>query len=203
MRIAALFAVLLIVLLPAAPAAAQGTDTIVAIVGDTAIARSQVTARARLMAASGGRPLNATTKEAALTGLIDEALQMAEAARIGETPPEAEVKAAFVGVAQQNGMSAAQFRTAMSRAGVDPGTLEDRLAAQIAWADVVKAEVLPTISVPQAEVDAAVARAVAEGLEVNPEKVGQALLNQRVGAAAQARLRALRSSTFIERRDAP
>jgi peptidyl-prolyl cis-trans isomerase SurA len=189
----------------ALPAVAQGrTESIAAVVGDQAIPATAVAQRARVLTVMGGTPPE-QAQARALDDLITEALQRGEAARLGlEIDPD-RVARGFANIAKGYKMAPEQLRAAMRQSGMDPGTLEDKVRAEVAWAEVVEAEVVPRVSVSQGEVDAAYAQATARAQEADKtppsrDAVANATLRAAVTRAAAAHLRAVRARTFVEER---
>jgi peptidyl-prolyl cis-trans isomerase SurA len=145
------------------PAAAQTpVEGIAAVVNDEAVSMSDVDNRLQLALLASGLPRTEETRDRllpqVLRGLIDERLQRQEAARLGVQVAEAEVDEAFAGIAQQNGLTAAQFEQALRRGGVSPSTLRDQIRAQLAWRGVVRQRIVPTVQIPDAAVDEEIRR---------------------------------------------
>lgn len=119
-------AVFLMALIPASGAFAV---TLVAVVNGVPITSYDVDQRVALQQISG-QTANRTT---ATNELIDEAIQVSEAIRLGANVNQSQVDAAFANVAQQVGMSVSQFEQALVQSGVAPDTLKQRIKAQIYW----------------------------------------------------------------------
>jgi peptidyl-prolyl cis-trans isomerase SurA len=95
-----------------------------------------------------------SNRKAALEELVNEAVQMQEAERIGAVPTEAEVDNAVLDVARQIRVSASNLNKILTDNGVPMSTLRDRLKANIAWARVTQSVVSTRVNVSEAEIDA-------------------------------------------------
>jgi peptidyl-prolyl cis-trans isomerase SurA len=115
--------------------AAQTRFEPAAIVNDAVITRFDVEQRIRLL---GGTGQGGELREAAMTQLIDDRLKMEAARRAGLTPTDAAIREAVESYAAQRNVSVAQLEQALSRGGVSMSALQDALAPQVAWVDVVR-----------------------------------------------------------------
>ena len=142
---AACLAVAAIALLPAT---AGAQVTIKALVNDEPITSFDVGQRKRLLALSG----ESATDKKALDELIDERLQLQEAARRNVAISDAEVEGAYNSIAQRSKISAAQLSQALRSRGIDPSTLKDRIRASVAWRQVVQMRFRATIQVREQDI---------------------------------------------------
>lgn len=142
-----------------APASELG---IAAVVNDEAISNSDVEARMRLALLGAGMqpPAEALARLKAqiLRSMVDERLQMQEAAKYNITVPEADIDAEVAKMAEQNHMSAAELPRFFGSKGVDIYTLREQIRAGIAWAMVVQRRLRPQVDIGDDEVDAELAR---------------------------------------------
>lgn len=92
------------------------------------------------------------TKEAT-DELINEAIEVQEATRLGFSISEADVDAAYLDLARQIKVSASNLDKILTQNGVPIQTLRDRLKASIAWSKVVQTVVNSKISVSEADID--------------------------------------------------
>ena len=95
-----------------------------------------------------------SNRTAALNELINEALQVQEAERLGFTVSEADIDDAVLGVARQIKVSASNLTKILTDNGVPMSTLRDRLKANIAWAKVTQTVVSSRVQVSEADIDA-------------------------------------------------
>lgn len=123
-----------------------GPDTlqiegIAAIVNDTPISFSDVRERARLLILSvGAQPSQEQLEQimgTALEQLIDEKLQLQEAAQYEVEVTAADVDAAVQDMASQSGLSREDFTAQLLAAGINPASLEEQMRAEIAWRRVM------------------------------------------------------------------
>ena len=87
--------------------------------------------------------------------LINEALEVQEAKRLGFEVTDTDVDNAMLGVARQLKISVSNLQQIMTTNGVDVQTLRDRLRANIAWQKVTSTVVSARVQVSEADVDAA------------------------------------------------
>ena len=167
-RLAASLAIVLAGTLLGVPVHARAADAdgasegIVAVVNSDAITGYELASRERLMIASSGLPDTPDVRQKAraetLHTLIDERLMMQEGAKDGVKVDKDDIAKGFATVAQQNNLTADQFRQMMAQGGVPTKTLEDEIEAQIAWGKVIQQEVRPDITVSDSEVDDALSQ---------------------------------------------
>jgi peptidyl-prolyl cis-trans isomerase SurA len=93
-------------------------------------------------------------RTAALNELVDEALEMQEAERLGITVSESAVDEAFLGVARNVRVSASNLNKILTDNGVPVSTLRDRLRANLAWGQVVQNVISARVQVSEADIDA-------------------------------------------------
>lgn len=156
---AAFFLMILCACLSAAHAA---TQEIVAVVNEDAITQSDLSKRMGLIMASSGLPnapeIRARLQPQVLNGLIEEQLMTQQAKKLGLEVTAQEVEDGFAAIAQQNKMSAEQFKAMIRRGGLDISTLESQIRAQIGWGKVVQAKLRPKVTISARDVDDALAR---------------------------------------------
>ncbi len=133
-------------LVTATPAFAQA---IRATVNGIQISDAQVQQRARLLQVEGNRG----GANAALQQLITEALQIAEARRIGVNVSSAQIDAAYLDVARNVNMSKERLDQFLAQAGTTPANLRARLEAAIAWNGVVQQLIVPRVQVSELQLD--------------------------------------------------
>jgi parvulin-like peptidyl-prolyl isomerase len=90
--------------------------------------------------------------ERAENELIDEALQRAEARRLGISVTQAELDQALQTIASRSGLSVSQLGQALSQRGVDLASLRDSIEAQILWDQVIRARFQATVRVDEQDV---------------------------------------------------
>lgn len=105
------------------------------IVNGVPITSYDISQRVALMRVSG----QSASTSAATEQLIDEAIQVGEAARRGVRVTEGQVEAAYATIAGQVGLSVSQFTQALNQAGVESETLKQQIRAQIYWSILMQA----------------------------------------------------------------
>ena len=121
----------------AAPQVLQ-IEGVVAVVNDDPISFTDVRQRARLLLLSlGGRqPTQEQVQQItaqALEQLIDEKLQLQEAAEYEVEISDSEIAGSIDRLAQQSGLTRDSLMQSLLQAGVNPASLEDQTRADIAW----------------------------------------------------------------------
>ena len=127
---------------PASAAAVKVT------VNGTPITDVQIAQRLALHKIEGKNSSKAATEE-----LINEAIQLQEAARLGVTPTEADVDSAVLDVARQIRVSVSNLTKILTDNGVPMSTLRDRLRANVGWARVTQTVVATRVQVSEADID--------------------------------------------------
>lgn len=154
-------------------ARAQDTLRAVAVVNDEVISMLDLYMRTRLAMLSSG--IQATGESQArierqvLRRLIDERLQVQEAARLSLEVTDDDVQQALQEIARRNGMSTVQFENMLQQNQILPMAMEDQIKAELAWNNVVKVRLVPTVIVGDDEIDEVIARLEANrgGTEVD------------------------------------
>ena len=123
------------------------------LVGGSAFTDIEISARAALLRLERRGNSNADRLKLAQQELIDEALQLAEADRIGATVTNSDIDEAYLKVARSSKLSTDNLTAFLQSAGVNPQTLRDRLKANLAWGQVVQAEVAPRVNVSELALD--------------------------------------------------
>lgn len=127
-------------------------EGIAAIVNDDVITLSDIRSRMILAtAASKERPKN--IQDQILSMLIDEHLQLQESKRLGITVTDEQIDNGFATVSQQNGMTAEDFKKALTAKGVPLSTLRDQIRAQVAWSYVVRRKLRPQVNISESDID--------------------------------------------------
>ena len=150
----AMFVGFALALAPAAPAMAA---TVVTVNGEP-ISDVQVDQRLRLFRMEG----NQTGRNGALNQLIDEAVQLQEARRLGITVSNAQVDEALLQIARNMNVSRDRLQQILQEGGVSSNTLQDRLRAAIAWNAVAEAAVAPQVQISELELDQQAAASVSD-----------------------------------------
>lgn len=130
----------------ALPAMAQNVRVTV---NGTPITDLQIAARVKLFALEG----NNGGSRGATEQLIDEALQIAEAKRLGVTVSNAQVDDALLQISRNMNVSKDKLVSMLQQGGISTDTLEDRLRAAIAWNAVTERAIMPQVQISDLELD--------------------------------------------------
>ncbi len=133
------------------------TQQIVAVVNEDAISGSDFSKRMRLIMASSGLPnteeIRQRLVQQVLNGLINEALMMQEANKLGIKISKEEIEAGFAQIAQQNNLKPDQFLQMLRKGGIDPSTMYAQVRAQVAWSKVIQRKLRPRIIISDRDID--------------------------------------------------
>ncbi len=145
-----------------APAKAQETQRIAAIVNDDVISMRDLTARVSLtLFASGLRDtpqIRARLAPQVMRRLIDERLQLQEAARLRVSVDDAAIAGALRDIERNNNMPPGEFGRILNRTGVGLNAMVDQLRAGLVWRRVVARTITPRIQVTEEDVEELLAR---------------------------------------------
>lgn len=134
-------------------------EGIAAIVNDTVITMTDIRDRTELYLSSSRESVTPAQRkkmeQQILNRLIDEALQLQEAKKLGITVREEDVNAGFANLSRQNGTSPPEFRKRLSDFGVRIDSLYDQIRADIAWGHIVRKKLRPQINISENEIDLA------------------------------------------------
>lgn len=148
------------------PAAAQqqrdGGRRIAAIVNRDAITLYDLEQRMRFMGLGGQIPTAGEARQRLLNevlrSMINERLQLQEAARERVVASDKEVQEQLAQIEQRNRMPKGGLATMLRQRNIDPRTFEDQVRASLAWNKVVQLKILPQIRVSDVEVQAVMKR---------------------------------------------
>ncbi len=118
-------------------------------VNGTPITDVQISQRVKLFALEGNRG----GSKGATEQLINEAIQLAEAKRLGISVSNAQVDDAFLQIARNLKMSSDKLRQMLQQGGINMDTLKDRLRAAIAWNAVTEQAIMPQVQISDLELD--------------------------------------------------
>lgn len=146
---------------PVGPAA-QEAQRIAAVVNDDVISTLDLAERIELVVRTAGLEDNRESRERiraqVLRTLIDERLQIQEAARVGVDLTDADIDGALRYLEKQNNIPEGKMLETLESRGVPSGTLLDQIEADLKWARLVQARQKRTVTITEAEVDDVLAR---------------------------------------------
>ena len=127
--------------------------TIKITVNEEPITDRQISNRSKLLQLERRGGSNSARIGMAREELVDEALKMQEARRLGRVPQESEVTTAYASIAQNMRISSDNLSRILRENGVDPDTLRDRLRASIAWGNVVRGTIGANLQISDVELE--------------------------------------------------
>ncbi len=139
------------------PAASAMAATVVTVNGEP-ISDVQIDQRLRLFRMEG----NNTGRNGAMQQLIDEAIQVQEAKRLGINVSNAQIDEALLQIARNLNVSRDRLQQMLQQGGVSGTTLQDRLRAAIAWNGVTETAVAPQVQISELELDQQAAQKIAD-----------------------------------------
>jgi len=143
-------------ILGGAPAMAQQTDRIAAVVNDDILSVKDVEARVKLAILLSHLPDTVDTRRRVVPQvvrkLIDEQLQSQEAKRVRVTVTPAEIDEGVANVERQNNLPRGSMLPGLAKEGVDITQIRQQIAADMLWYKLANAAVMPTIRVGEEEV---------------------------------------------------
>jgi peptidyl-prolyl cis-trans isomerase SurA len=142
----------------AGQAAAQTPFRPVAVVNDSAITGYDLAQRALILGALG-YPAEDTgqLQTAALDQLVEDKLKLQAGEQIGVTATPELIASGVEEYARRAGMTPEAFRSAMRGRGVTDQALDDMVAAQVVWLDVIRRRFGDRVQPAEAEIDAEMA----------------------------------------------
>jgi len=93
-------------------------------------------------------------RQEAINSLIDETLELKEAARYSLVPSDADVQAAYNNVADGMGVDAQKLTQILNNGGASEDTLKHRLKAQIVWTSLVRGRYKVSLEIADKDVEA-------------------------------------------------
>jgi peptidyl-prolyl cis-trans isomerase SurA len=140
-------------------AAQQGVRRVAAIVNDDVISIYDLEMRLRLVMRSARLDDNPENRRRlanqVLRSLVDERLQLQEAAKSNITASDADFQRAFRFLEQQNGIPSGRFEDFIKSEGVDRDTLMTQLRADIVWNKLLLARMRSSAEISDEEIDEA------------------------------------------------
>lgn len=118
-------------------------------VNGTPITDLQISQRVKLFALEG----NGGGTKGATEQLIDEAMQLSEAKRLGISVSNAQIDDAFLQIARNLKMNTDNLRQLLQQRGINIDTLKDRLRAAIAWNAVTEMAIMPQVQISELDLD--------------------------------------------------
>ena len=118
-------------------------------VNGTPITDLQISQRVKLFTLEG----NSGGTKGATEQLIDEAMQLSEAKRLGVTVSNAQIDDAFLQIARNLKMNTDSLRQMLQQRGINIETLKDRLRAAIAWNAVTEMAIMPQVQISELDLD--------------------------------------------------
>ncbi|GIU66008.1 peptidylprolyl isomerase [Candidatus Phycosocius spiralis] len=141
-------------------------EGLAAVVNDQPITRLDVRQRVQFLIATSGAQqvtpeLIQSATSAALNSLIDERLQMQEAAKFKVEVPDREIDRILANQARQNGSTLDKFFLDLGEIGVSPQSYRDKTRAEVVWQRIVSGRFGSRVRINRDQVKAALDRILA------------------------------------------
>lgn len=150
-------AILVLLSITAATAHAQQPQRIAAVVNDEIVTLRDLRNRIQMVIVTSRLPRNSETAQRlapqVLRTLIDEQLQIQEAAEQNVSISDSEMERARSDLEQRNGLRPGQFDEFVQRLGVDPATVERQLRANLLWSKLVQRRFAGQVEISAEEVE--------------------------------------------------
>lgn len=150
-------------------AVAQEVQRISAIVNDQVISAYDLKQRVKLVLVTSGIPQTPENIERiekqVLRSLVDEKLQLQEAAKNDIKVQKSEIDSEIERIAKQSNVSADQILESLEKQNVSTDTLRDQIMAEIAWAKLVQRRFGARVNVSEEEINQ-----VMERMQANADK---------------------------------
>jgi len=141
----------------AAPVLARAQVVVVA--NGSPITELDIKQRERLITTSTHKRVS---RKEVIQQLIDDRLKIAKAKSYGLVVDDKQVNEAFANMAKRQGVSPDRFEKFLSRAGVTPYAVKQRIRAELTWGQMIRGKFAPSLKVTDADVERAL-RARNEG----------------------------------------
>jgi len=143
-----LAASLLVAALMIAPGPAEAQ--VVVVVNGMPITEYDIDQRSKLIATSIHKT---PTREQVINDLIEDKLKISRAKFYGFEVSEDEVNNAFNNMAKRQHVTVDQFRQVLSRYGLSPNTLKDRIRAELTWQQLIRGKFGPSLEIGESDID--------------------------------------------------
>ncbi|MEX1147440.1 MAG: peptidylprolyl isomerase [Sphingomonadales bacterium] len=131
-------------------------ESIKAVVNDQVISEYDVDQRMNLILSAAGRDVSREQREMlqqqAIQNLVDEILQLQEAAQFELEISDSEVSETIGAIGQQYDMSPAEFELYLESSGASISSLRQQIRAELAWTQLVRGRFSPQVAVSDDEV---------------------------------------------------
>jgi len=186
---------------------AQGTevDRVFAIVNEEVITRSEFERQLQdtvneFRGRGAGLPEENVLRRRVLERMVDNRVQLQEAARLGFTVSEEDLTGALRGIAERNNLSAAQLRAEVEKQGMDYQSFRRGIRRQLLIEQLINRRIRSRVTVTDAEVDHHLAGSLREFFAGRELDVSHILLQSSSAAdeIAQKRAAARKARAEIE-----
>lgn len=159
---AAVFLLVTLNTVTAAPAATQSAAKIAAVVNSRAITVHDVRSRMALIFMTARIANTAATRKKLLSQVLNqlviESIQSQEAKRLRIGVSDREVAQTLAQIEKQNRMPSGRLLKILRARKVNPSTLVDQVKASLAWSKIIRRSIASNIRITDGEVDDAIAR---------------------------------------------
>lgn len=135
----------------AATSTARSQEEVAVLVDGEPITALDIQQRAKFLEMSTHK---VPTRQQAIDSLIDQILEIHEAARYEIKPTDADVNSAFSNVASHMGVDTQKLTQMLANGGASAETLKLQLKAQIAWTSLVRGRYKVSLEIPDTDVEA-------------------------------------------------
>jgi len=162
----------------------------VVIVNDEIVTGYEIDQRMSLLEAAGGARV---TREEVTELLIDDILRIQAARRAGIVPSKEEIDEGFAELSRSQGRDPGVMRQYFRSRGVTDKHLDQQIAAEVAWRNLIPVTYMPRVRVSEAEIEAA----MTDGAMAAPTEPQFQLSEIRLPVGAQGQQAALAEATAL------
>lgn len=152
-----------IILALVAPIGAAFADSVRVVVNRTEITDTAIALRAALFKLERRGSNNSQRLKLAREELIEEALKLEEAERLGIKISNQKIEEAYLNVARGLRMSKDKLDQVLAANGVNKGTLKARLKTALTWQEVTQSAVAPRVQISDVDLDKKAAEQLDDG----------------------------------------
>jgi peptidyl-prolyl cis-trans isomerase SurA len=133
----------------AATFAASASAQVVVVANGSPITELDIQQRSKLVASASHKN---PTRQEVINDLIDDRIKIAKAKIYGLEASDAEVDAAFEGMARRQRITPQQFGQMLERAGISPNAIKARTRAEIVWNQLVRGKFNSTLQIGESDI---------------------------------------------------
>lgn len=129
--------------------AASASAQVVVVANGSPITELDIQQRSKLISSSSHK---SPSRQEVINELIDDRIKIAKAKVYGLEATEAEVEAAYEGMARRQRITPQQFGQMLERAGISANAIKARMRAEIVWNQLVRGKFNSTLQIGESDI---------------------------------------------------